>query len=205
MQVQSCHPLCDESAVSQAGNNPTPEQRSPDKLTYVNTIAVRQVMSSDRTGRPLLSTYAIHSGMSIWLLIDLRILKDKYVNSAEMARMPHIIRALLRARVERYGGDSAAIVAPADVVTLGFPPGELAAVFTITGLVMALRGKFIISLLAGVSYDKLAQSLPSDKKTDSDCHLLRVIPSIGAKINDSVTLMAKTTYAGEEQQKLAGR
>ncbi len=79
-----------------------------------------------------------------------------------------------------HGGDSVEIVAPADAVILGFPPGELTVVFENTGLARALRGKLIISLPAGVSYDKLAQSLPSDKKTDSDYHMLRVIPSIGA-------------------------
>ena len=33
-------------------------------------------------------------------------------------------------------------------------------------------------------------------------HILRVIPSIGAKINDSVTLIAETALAGHEQQRL---
>lgn len=44
-------------------------------------------------------------------------------------------------------------IKPADFINLGFPPGELNAVFGTAGLVDVLRGKLIISsLLAGVSY-----------------------------------------------------
>ena len=104
------------------------------------------------------------------------------------------------------GGDVVDIIKPADVVILGFPPGELNAVFGTTGLVDALRGKLIVSLLAGVSYGQLETILQSDTKKDHHHHhhhhMLRVIPSIGAKINDSVTLIAETSHAGHEQQKV---
>ena len=66
----------------------------------------------------------------------------------------------------------------------------------------ALRGKLIVSLLAGVSYDQLANNLGLDTKAGPSHHVLRVIPSIGAMINDSVTLIAETTYADHEQQQI---
>ena len=100
------------------------------------------------------------------------------------------------------GGDVIETFKPADVIILGFPPGELNAVFDTKGLVHALRGKLIISLLAGVSYDQLAKALQLDTKAGLTHHVLRIIPSIGAKINDSVTLIAETAYAGQEQQKV---
>ena len=100
------------------------------------------------------------------------------------------------------GGDVIETFRPADVIILGFPPGELDAVFGTEGLVDALRGKLIISLLAGVSYDQLAEALHYLTKARLTHHVMRVIPSIGAKINDSVTLIAETVYAGQEQQKV---
>ena len=100
------------------------------------------------------------------------------------------------------GGNLVETVTPADVVFLGFPPGELTAVFRTTGLADALRGKLIVSLLAGVSCDQLAKVLQRDTKAGSNHHVLRVNPTIGAKINDSVTLIAETAYAGHEQQEV---
>ncbi|KAL8830587.1 MAG: hypothetical protein Q9191_001340 [Dirinaria sp. TL-2023a] len=100
------------------------------------------------------------------------------------------------------GGDVVESIRPADIVILGVPPGELNDVFGTVGLADALRGKVIVSLLAGVSYQQLATVLQADTKVDSDYHVLRVIPSIGAKINDSVTLIAETVNAGQEQQKV---
>ena len=101
------------------------------------------------------------------------------------------------------GGDVVETLKPADVIILGFHPGDLNAVFDTTkGLVAALRGKLIISLLASVSYDQLAKALHFDMMAKPTYHVLRVIPSIGAKINDSVTLIAETAYAGQEQQKV---
>ena len=49
---------------------------------------------------------------------------------------------------------------------------------------MRCGGKLIISLLAGVSYDQLAKILQTDGEAGLIHHVLRVIPSIGAKIND---------------------
>ena len=71
-----------------------------------------------------------------------------------------------RVRCVSGGGDDDIVetVRSADIVILGFPPGELNAVFgggseTGTLSVDALRGKLIVSLLAGVSYEQLGQSL----------------------------------------------
>ena len=99
-------------------------------------------------------------------------------------------------------GDLVGTLTPADIIILGFPPNELNAVFATPGLADALRGKVIVSLLAGVSYDRLTTSLQSGTKPELDHHVLRVIPTIGATINDSVTLIAETPSAGPEQQQV---
>lgn len=100
------------------------------------------------------------------------------------------------------GGDVVETIRPADIVILGFPPGELEDVFLKRGLANVLRGKLIVSLLAGVSYERLEKVLPYDHYGSPDHHVLRAIPSISAMINDSVTLIAETLYAGDEQQKV---
>ncbi|KAI4241558.1 MAG: hypothetical protein L6R40_004538 [Gallowayella cf. fulva] len=96
------------------------------------------------------------------------------------------------------GGNIVDAIRSADIVILGFPPGELQAVFDTAGLVDTLGGKLVISLLAGVSSSQLqaAAGVPY-------FHSLRVIPSIGAKINDSVTLIAETASVSPEQHQAA--
>lgn len=101
------------------------------------------------------------------------------------------------------GGDVKASISTADIVILGFPPDQLKAAFATEELVDALRGKLIISLLAGVSLSQLSNAImQTSTSTDAKFHMMRVIPSIGAKIHDSVTLIAETTDAGPEQQKV---
>lgn len=94
--------------------------------------------------------------------------------------------------------------AKSDVVMLGVPPGELSTLSKIDGLATSLRGKITISLLAGTSCDQVLDALAGAGSAEErkQYHVLRVIPSIGAQINDSVTLIARTSHAGEEQQKV---
>ncbi|CAL8582228.1 hypothetical protein XPA_007896 [Xanthoria parietina] len=99
------------------------------------------------------------------------------------------------------GGDAVQAVVPADIVILGFPPGALQSVFATPGLVGALRRKLIISLLAGVSYSQLQAAMSGTGSPDLS--LLRVIPSIGAKINDSVTLIAETAATTHQHRQVA--
>ncbi|KAM0794845.1 pyrroline-5-carboxylate reductase [Usnea florida] len=100
------------------------------------------------------------------------------------------------------GGDLVGTLRPADVVILGFPPNELNTVFATPGLADALRGKLVVSLLAGVSSAQLTSALQPGTKPGPDHHVLRVIPTVGATINDSVTLIAEPTSAGPQQQQV---
>lgn len=87
-------------------------------------------------------------------------------------------------------------VRDAEIVMLGCVPGELDSLLEAPGLVEALQGKLVISLLAGVSTTVLAERIGKRGEKGMDgkgqISIGRVIPSIGAKIGDSVSLLARS-------------
>lgn len=89
-------------------------------------------------------------------------------------------------------------VEKSDVIILGFPPDQLTAAFRTEGLSGAVSGKLIISLLAGVSYSQLRDVVSAGSK-GSEQAIVRAIPSIGAKINASMTLLAESSSTSSEQ------
>lgn len=104
-------------------------------------------------------------------------------------------------RVSCVVGNFSHAASQADTVLLGVPPTELNSLLDLEGMKEALRGKTTISLLAGTSCASISSALTGSDKSQDTYHILRVIPSIGAKISTSVTLVAQTSYAGEQQQK----
>lgn len=107
----------------------------------------------------------------------------------------------LQEQVEYLGcGDLLECLTLADVVILGIPPDQFESVMGITGMTDVLQSKMVISLLAGVSYNRLMEGLRAEPATDPRFSIFRVIPSIGAKNNDSVTLIAETRHAEQEQR-----
>ncbi|ETI21008.1 pyrroline-5-carboxylate reductase [Cladophialophora carrionii CBS 160.54] len=123
-----------------------------------------------------------------------------------------------RDHVDVITADNATAARDADVVILAFQPHQLAQVLSDTVLVEILRPKLIISLLAGVScreiLDKLspgglgvsdgskAESETSSAQTGQPAppRIARAIPSIGAQIKESATLLAgDTDLSGPDQ------
>ncbi|EXJ55459.1 hypothetical protein A1O7_08386 [Cladophialophora yegresii CBS 114405] len=106
-----------------------------------------------------------------------------------------------RDHIDVITADNATAARDADVVIFAFQPHQLAQVFSDTMLVEILRPKLVISLLAGVScreiLDKLSpEKVKDESKAKSTAPLPRVtraIPSIGAQINESATLLAGDT------------
>lgn len=96
----------------------------------------------------------------------------------------------------------------ADIVMLGIPPGELESFSKTPGISEALQGKLIVSLLAGVSCAQVAAACAEVRKSiggsekDYLPNVARVIPTIAAQVNDSVSLVAETDAIAAEQQKL---
>ncbi|KAM0705903.1 hypothetical protein Q7P35_007263 [Cladosporium inversicolor] len=97
----------------------------------------------------------------------------------------------------------------ADIVILGVPPSELESFCEIPGLAEAVYGKLIVSLLAGVTSKQVTEAFSyryrSDKHGFFNASVARVIPTIGAQVKDSVTLIAESNVyypMGQEQQQL---
>lgn len=92
----------------------------------------------------------------------------------------------------------------ADIVMLGVPPGELEPFSKTPGLAEALRGKLIVSLLAGVSCTQVAAAFTTQGGREQDYlpNVTRVIPTIAAQVNDSVSLLAESNSIDAAQQRL---
>lgn len=94
----------------------------------------------------------------------------------------------------------------ADIVMLGVPPGELDTIAQTPGLAKAVQGKLMVSLLAGVSCGQVAAAfarhVDSGKQQDFELSVARVIPTIAAQANDSVTLIAESPALRQEHQEL---
>ncbi|KAI4727436.1 pyrroline-5-carboxylate reductase [Aureobasidium sp. EXF-10728] len=90
----------------------------------------------------------------------------------------------------------------ADVVMLGIPPAELKAISENVPLCKSLRGKLVVSLLAGTSCEQVTEAFVLNDKMNraGQFHVIRVIPSIGAQNLDSVSMIADTPHAGDEQK-----
>lgn len=98
--------------------------------------------------------------------------------------------------VDIITADNVAAARGAQVVILSFQPQQLAQVFNDTNLAAEMDGKLIISLLAGVSLLKLADSISPQQQ------ITRVIPSIGAQVRESATLIASDTNLTSDEQEL---
>lgn len=125
---------------------------------------------------------------------------DKVYAFTASVRRPESLERLKRDLGEHTAGghveigcgdeDSAKFANAADIILLGCAPTELGKLLSTPGLVNGLQGKIIVSLLAGVSYAQLADAL--GKAGTRRANLARVLPTLGAKIGDSVTLLATT-------------
>lgn len=86
-----------------------------------------------------------------------------------------------------------------DVAILAFQPQQLATVLTSSSLSEDLRGKLIISVLAGVSSREIIETVYGATDSTSESRVSRVIPSIGAQINESASLVAETQLSQSDR------
>ena len=84
--------------------------------------------------------------------------------------------------------DNVRALQAADTVVLGFQPGDVSKILGDQELSKALVGKLVISMLAGVTCDKIFSLLSNDREP----RVIRVVPSIGAQINQSCTLISES-------------
>ncbi|CAK4030525.1 pyrroline-5-carboxylate reductase [Lecanosticta acicola] len=107
-----------------------------------------------------------------------------------------------RVSVSSGNGKLCEAVTGADVVLLGVPPTQLGTLLGCEGLVAELKGKIIVSMLAGVAISQIEDALVSRGFAKQDFHVARIIPTLGAGKGDSVTLLAEA--GGEHMEKVKG-
>ena len=96
--------------------------------------------------------------------------------------------------VEVVCNDNVRAVRAADAVILGFQPGDAKKILGDANLSKELQGKLIISMLAGVTCDKISKliSATATQQDEQEARVIRVVPSIGAQINESCSLVSET-------------
>jgi pyrroline-5-carboxylate reductase len=81
----------------------------------------------------------------------------------------------------------------ADVVLLGCKPYMVADILKQEGIREALKGKLLISILAGVTKEQIQSSLYADGQ--SECTIVRAMPNTASGIRESMTVIAVSTPA----------
>ncbi|MCJ1389412.1 delta 1-pyrroline-5-carboxylate reductase [Xylographa bjoerkii] len=88
-------------------------------------------------------------------------------------------------------------VREADVILLGCKPYNLKAVLSERGMQEALRGKLLISILAGVPVSQIQDTLYPDGGQDTEseprCRIVRVLPNTASILRESMTVVATST------------
>lgn len=92
--------------------------------------------------------------------------------------------------VEIVQGDNVRVAKEADVVLLGHKPYMLNNVLGATGVVKAVRGKLIISILAGVSTEQI-QEILHGPSSDPKAFVMLAVPNMAAKLQESMALVAE--------------
>ncbi|KAH7111992.1 Aldehyde/histidinol dehydrogenase [Dactylonectria macrodidyma] len=81
----------------------------------------------------------------------------------------------------------------ADVVLLTFKPVKREEVFAGPGIKDALRGKLVISIMAGISIKELNRLAPGGEENQTPLQVVRAMPNMAAKIRQAVTLYTADT------------
>lgn len=88
----------------------------------------------------------------------------------------------------------------ADAVMMCFPPDQIHAVLREDGMADAVRGKLLVSILAGISRDNIVQALLGNNSSATNdevqsqtemMHVIRAMPSIGAQAEESATMIVE--------------
>ena len=87
-----------------------------------------------------------------------------------------------------------------EIIILDVEPSVYRTVLAEQGMLEALKGKILVSIVGGVSVSKLYEAIfhPSSSSSSSippneqpaHCHIMRVTPGISASVRDSVSLIS---------------
>lgn len=98
-------------------------------------------------------------------------------------------------RVDHISTDNVQAARSADVVILAFPPRQLPEILNSCNLAEVIQGKLIVSIIAGVTTEELNRMLRGSSQSTQFGRISRVIPTIGAQINESMSLIADTALS----------
>jgi pyrroline-5-carboxylate reductase len=95
--------------------------------------------------------------------------------------------------------DNVTAVQAADIVLLGCKPQMFRDIVRAEGMHDALRGKLLVSILAGVTNESLEAELAGPDGTPV-CRVVRAMPNTAAFVRESMTVIGHTTPPLEETQ-----
>lgn len=103
----------------------------------------------------------------------------------------------LEANVEVLQNENLRAVEKADVVLLGCKPYQLHNILGPHGFRSALRGKLLISILAGVSTRQIDQAIERGfgLKSSDNCKIIRAMPNVAALHRESSTVLCPSDNA----------
>lgn len=83
-----------------------------------------------------------------------------------------------------------------DIIILGVEPSAYRSVLAEPGMLEALKGKTLVSIIGGVSVTKLYDAIFHDpnlpkEEQEQHCHIMRVTPGISAAVRESVSLISE--------------
>ncbi|KAJ5278858.1 hypothetical protein N7478_004230 [Penicillium angulare] len=111
----------------------------------------------------------------------------KSVGSAD--RLQAALREEHKPHVKVVSGQIVETMKEADVVVLGFKPFMAEDVLSIQGVREALKGKLVISLLAGQSPKNLNRIIQGTSGLAGAAAIVQVIPNMGAQFRQSMTII----------------
>jgi pyrroline-5-carboxylate reductase len=88
--------------------------------------------------------------------------------------------------------DNVSAATKADAIILGFRPNALHQVFQTTGMAEAVKGKLLISILAGTTETQIRSALNSRAESENyskDTEILCAIPNIASTVSQSMTVI----------------
>ncbi|KAF4964810.1 hypothetical protein FSARC_7302 [Fusarium sarcochroum] len=105
-------------------------------------------------------------------------------------------------RVRVLHGENKKAIEGADVVILGIKPYMAAKVLEDPDIREALKGKFVISMLAGIDVATLRQLIIGEASENAETtHVAKAIPNIAARYRQSITVLEESTPALPEEKR----
>lgn len=93
-------------------------------------------------------------------------------------------------------GGNVEVAKESSVVILGCPPGVMKSILAEDGMQAALKGKLLISILAGVTTQDMEKALGIDQDYGDDrCWIIRTLPNLAVASNASATAIEVSEHA----------